>query len=71
MRLIIFGRLTWLFFLGVFDNSWQWKDILKIPIELANTDYRHLSDLRNPAASASSGVQNHRRPPPISILITG
>jgi hypothetical protein len=33
------------------------------------TEIYHRNALRHPAASASSGVQNHRLPPPISILI--
>jgi len=36
---------------------------------LNDVHQRHLTDLRHPAASGSSGVQNHRLPPPLSIFI--
>jgi len=38
-------------------------------LRITTSQRLYLTALRHPAASASSGVQNHRLPPPLSILI--
>jgi len=39
------------------------------PSQEAELKAHYLRARRHPAASASSGVQNHRLPPPLSILM--
>ena len=49
--------------------AWQGEPQRYAPYRTVAEIHIHLTDLRHPAASASSGVQNHRLPPPLSILI--
>jgi hypothetical protein len=44
------------------------EDIRGPSLYIGSEDF-HLNALRHPAASASSGVQNHRLPSPLFILI--